>query len=362
MIFYGLNEAVCLHSFNTQDIGGSMIIHTFGAYYGVAASYFFQRERASQSKNCVSNYNSEMIAMVGSIFLWMFWPSFNGALATGSEQQRTMINTVLGICGSCAGAVCVSRFMFKKLEMELILNATLAGGVGVGSAANYFAEPWIALLVGFGAGILSSVGFHKIGPFLSEKIGLQDTCGVHSLHGMPGLYGAIVSAIYLAYIADAGYTPGAIPFVPSEQAANQIFSLLTTLCISIIAGVSGGFFASMSMFKPSAALFKDDDHIEDVLAKYPKEYMVGGDEVYDETKATLEEVKAALTFRRNLFEDQVTGMERLVSEVWNETTDGKTITENNGMRFFSQLVQKSDCRVEMSKAAYHEIFKAADSD
>lgn len=47
MIFYGLNEAICIVKFGLQDIGGSITIHTYGAYYGLAASFFFQPTRAT---------------------------------------------------------------------------------------------------------------------------------------------------------------------------------------------------------------------------------------------------------------------------------------------------------------------------
>lgn len=159
MIFYGLNEAILVEKFGVMDIGGSMVIHTFGAYYGCAACYFFQPTRASKSNNMKSSYQSEMIAVIGSIFLWMYWPSFNGALASGVQQQRTVCNTVLGIGGSCVGAACIARWLFGKLEMEIMLNATLAGGVAVGSAADLFTSPWEAMLVGFIGGVVSAVGF-----------------------------------------------------------------------------------------------------------------------------------------------------------------------------------------------------------
>ena len=82
--------------------------------------------------------------------------------------------------------------------MEIILNATLAGGVAVGSSADFIKHPATAMSIGLVAGIFSSLGFKKIGPFLADKIGLSDTCGVHSLHGMPGVFAAIVSAIVIA--------------------------------------------------------------------------------------------------------------------------------------------------------------------
>lgn len=172
MIWWGLNESIGVLLFKATDAGGSMFVHSFGAYYGLAACYFFQPNRARVSKNMKSSYQSEMIAVIGSIFLWMFWPSFNGALAAGVTQHRIMVNTVLAIAGSCMGAVSAARVMFGKLEMEIVLNATLAGGVAIGSAADMCWSPWQAMLIGCIGGLLSAVGFQKIGPFLSEHINL----------------------------------------------------------------------------------------------------------------------------------------------------------------------------------------------
>lgn len=88
IIFYSLNEAIGLVYLGVVDVGGSMLVHTFGAYFGIGACLFFQPKKAIKNENgkCEGGYNSQLIAMVGTIFLWMFWPSFNGALSGGSFQ------------------------------------------------------------------------------------------------------------------------------------------------------------------------------------------------------------------------------------------------------------------------------------
>ena len=103
LFFFGFNETVCVEFLHAVDCGGSMYVHTFGAYFGVAASLFINKQKGlsgQYNKNCVGRYESELIAMIGTVFLWMFWPSFNGALAEGAQQQRVVMNTVIAISAS----------------------------------------------------------------------------------------------------------------------------------------------------------------------------------------------------------------------------------------------------------------------
>lgn len=63
-----------------------MIIHMFGAYFGLAASFFYQPIKANNDKNklCAGSYNSNIFALIGTLFLFMYWPSFNSAPGAAS--------------------------------------------------------------------------------------------------------------------------------------------------------------------------------------------------------------------------------------------------------------------------------------
>ena len=47
--FYTLNETICVIYYKVTDMGGTMFVHTFGAYFGMGATYFFQAKSAITS-------------------------------------------------------------------------------------------------------------------------------------------------------------------------------------------------------------------------------------------------------------------------------------------------------------------------
>ena len=55
------------------------------------------------------------------------------------------------------------------------------------------------------ASVVSVVGYTVIQPMMERRLALFDTCGVHNLHGMPGVLGAIVSAIVLVTASSDDY-------------------------------------------------------------------------------------------------------------------------------------------------------------
>ena len=67
LMFYSANEAVNLHVYHAADVGGSMLIHTFGAYFGLAVSFVLYRKNAKDHPRNSSRYDSDLFAMIGEL-------------------------------------------------------------------------------------------------------------------------------------------------------------------------------------------------------------------------------------------------------------------------------------------------------
>jgi ammonium transporter Rh len=180
------------------DSAGSMTIHMFGAYFGLTCAFYYKPRRAiaDEFEQGAHNYNSRLISMIGTLFLFTYWPSFNSALSVGVAQQRAAVNTFFAITASALTAGFMSRLVKGgRFDMEIIMNATLAGGVMIAASVEMIFNPGFAIIVGCFAGIASSLAFTKLTPFMESKVRIHDTCGVQFLHGIPGQLGAVTSAI-----------------------------------------------------------------------------------------------------------------------------------------------------------------------
>jgi len=269
LIFYSINEYIGVEKFEAVDMGGSMFVHTFGAFFGLAFSTMLgvPTEEEEEQGEEVSIYHSDMFAMVGTIFLWMFWPSFNGALAGDQyhQQERVVINTVLALTCSCISAFFWSHFYCGKLDMVHIQNASLAGGVAVGSSSDMVVGPWGAIVIGLAGGFISVSGYVMLTPRLNA-LGIYDVCGINNLHGMPGVLGAVAGAISAASASEEKYGQhiGDIFVARShgrtaaEQGWYQAAALGVTLLFAIGGGVITGGIVNASTDR-KRHLFQDID-------------------------------------------------------------------------------------------------------
>jgi ammonium transporter Rh len=272
LVFYAINFQIGVTKFGAADVGGTMFIHTFGAYFGLACSWVLSNgKRTKDHPNNSSKYHSDMFSMVGTIFLWVFWPSFVSVLASGNAQNRAVVHTLLSLCASCLSACVVSSALRPghKFDMVDVQNATLAGGVTIGAVADAYLGGGGALLVGAAAGALSTVGYVHIQPMLEEKVGLYDTCGVNNLHGMPGILGGLASVVTASMAGHASLYGDNVGDVFPEvadgrsaghQALMQLLALVVTLAIAVAGGLLTGALCKKKVFDPPKLLFNDTTH------------------------------------------------------------------------------------------------------
>jgi len=213
------------------DCGGTIIIHLFGAYFGLACSAMLGVCKDSDLNG--SHYTSDLFSLVGTVFLWLFWPSFvAGALPAGDGQDMAIINTVMALLASTVITfVLTPVFSEGRLTTVPIQNATLAGGVSIGATANLPLGPFGAVLIGLLAGALSTIGFCKQDFIITGK---TDTCGINNLHGMPGLLGGIASAVVPSFIEGTGVVMKA-----------QLIGVAGTFVIALVCGAVTGIILKM---------------------------------------------------------------------------------------------------------------------
>ncbi|KAF0885307.1 RHAG protein, partial [Crocuta crocuta] len=253
------NEYLVGEIFKASDIGASMTIHAFGAYFGLAvAGVLYQSSLRKGHKMETSAYHSDLFAMIGTLFLWMFWPSFNSVIAeTGEEQYLAIVNTYFSLVACVLTAYACSSLVEKrgKLDMVHIQNATLAGGVAVGTCANMQIHLYGSMLIGSIAGIVSVLGFKFLTPFFTTKLRIHDTCGVHNLHGLPGVVAGLASIVAIAMGA-----------CKKSNMAMQAAALGSSIGTAVVGGLITGLILKFIVRgQPSEDNFFDDSIYWEVL-------------------------------------------------------------------------------------------------
>jgi ammonium transporter Rh len=205
------------------DSAGSIVIHAFGAYFGLGLAIALISKR-QRDLEVPSDTTSDRFSMIGSMVLWLFWPSFCSAVVPMEQFAATAVNTILALCGATA-ATYVFTLIFRKGKIAIsdMANAALAGGVAIGAACNVVSGE-LALTIGAIAGALCVFGYAIVQPFIKKAFRIVDTCGVHNLHGMPGLVGGLAAIFVIPGIATA-----------------QLTGIAFTVVIALIGGIVAGF-------------------------------------------------------------------------------------------------------------------------
>jgi len=221
------------------DSAGSIVIHAFGAYFGLGLTIAMTKSKHME-KIIESDETSDRFAMLGSMVLWIFWPSFCAAIVPEAQVEQTVVNTIVALCGATVITYLLSA-LFRKGKPSIgdIANASLAGGVAIGATCNLVSTP-VAFLIGLLAGSICVLGYNVIQPKLLSRFKILDTCGVHNLHGMPGLMGGLIAILVVPGIAVA-----------------QLVGIAFTVVLALVGGTIGGHLIKLTGSKE--VIYEDEE-------------------------------------------------------------------------------------------------------
>ncbi len=209
------------------DTGGSILIHAFGAYFGLGVIVRMTTKQDFE-KEIESSKLSNQFSMLGSMVLWVFWPSFCAAIVEPSQISFAAINTVISLCGATLATWIFSAMLRKKIGIEDMANAALAGGVAIGASCAH-ASLKTSFIIGLVAGAISVIGFVAIQPRVQKLLKGIDTCGVHNLHGMPGLFGGLMAMFVVSGLSRS----------------TQLKGIIIAVVIAVVTGLATGSFLSL---------------------------------------------------------------------------------------------------------------------
>ncbi|UYV83098.1 TTC26 [Cordylochernes scorpioides] len=131
-----------------------------------------------------------------------------------------------------------SNVSLSKVKEGQIQDGVIAGGVAIGASAQLMVQPYGSLMVGMVAAGVTAGSLRFLAPKLRRWI--TDSTGVLSVHGLPGLFGGVVSAIcaFLASTKTYGHRLYEIYPARSPLANSTKMHSLTEDLLRILPGVA----------------------------------------------------------------------------------------------------------------------------
>ena len=265
--FATLNEIILVDVLDVVDTGGSLVVHAFGGLYGLAFLCAMPRSKArpissAALESATGFVYTDTVAFIGSMFLFVLWPSFNGGFSEGAVLHRVILNTFF----ASMAAVLTSAAFFSsddKLNIWAMQNSVLSGALGIGSAAAAVKSPAAAAGIGVIAALGCFLGYRFLNRILVAR-GLLDTCGAFFLHGVVGLLAGLISVVVARVESDSKLGGFPITDVYPERepdgdhtAAGQAKAQLAGIAITIVLSFASGILSSAILYSKSRPLSID---------------------------------------------------------------------------------------------------------
>ncbi len=179
-----------------SDFAGSGIVHMAGAAAALAGVILLGARKGKYGPNgetrAIPGANLPL-ATLGTFILWMGWFGFNGGsvlklgdIANANSVAMVFLNTNTAAAGGAVAALIMSRLIFGKADLTMLLNGALAGLVAI-TAEPSTPTPLLATLFGAAGGVLVVLSILAL-----DKFKIDDPVGAISVHGTCGILGLLL--------------------------------------------------------------------------------------------------------------------------------------------------------------------------
>ncbi len=171
-----------------RDFAGGIVVHETAGLAALVLA-FFLGGRKDPSK---PPHNPGMV-MIGAAMLWVGWFGFNGGSQLAADGGAAMALTVTHISAATASLTWAlwEKIKFGKASLVGIVTGTIAGLASI-TPASGFVGPVEALVIGGVAGVLCQEAVNLV----RNVINIDDTLDVFAVHGVGGVFGTIMIAVF----------------------------------------------------------------------------------------------------------------------------------------------------------------------
>jgi ammonium transporter, Amt family len=171
-----------------RDFAGGIVVHETAGIAALVIAVMLGARR-----NRTTPPHNPGFVMIGAAMLWVGWFGFNGGSQLAADGGAAMALTVTHISAATASLTWAlwERIKYGKASLVGMVTGTIAGLASI-TPASGFVGPIEALVIGGVAGILCQEAVNVV----RNALKLDDTLDVFAVHGVGGIFGTIMIAVF----------------------------------------------------------------------------------------------------------------------------------------------------------------------
>jgi Amt family ammonium transporter len=226
------------------DYAGSAVIHLLGGAVGLVCAILLGprigKFDARGRPRPIMGHHVPM-AILGSLILLISLLAMNvspSIAAADGRLELVLVNSLLSAAAAATAACLLMAMAYGKPDPTMICDGMLAGVVAI-AASCAFVDPWAAIMIGVIAGMLVVVAV----PFW-ERFGVDDPCGVISVHGLSGLWGILALGFFangkFGQSLNGGSATHGVAGLFYGDGKQLLSQLITAMACIVWSGIAGG--------------------------------------------------------------------------------------------------------------------------